>query len=292
MICRYPGGKNKISNSIIDRIIFFYASNGSDYTYLEPFFGAGGLGIRLLERTNRVKNIWINDYDIGMASIWTSVINEPELLIEKLKEITPSTDTFFKFKEELLSCGRDITPNADMAVKKIAVHQMSYSGLGTKSGGPLGGKNQESAYDVSCRWSIPHLSTQIRKYHAIFKERKITGNCCHALDFEKLLKKTPEKSFVYLDPPYYEKGPILYQECFSDRDHFRLARTLQKAKYPWLLSYDDCVDVKKMYDWADFLEIEINYTINTSRIKKELLIAPKEHAYLLKDPNKRVDLFE
>ena len=30
------------------------------------------------------------------------------------------------------------------AFKKLAIHQISYSGLGTKSGGPLGGEKQQS----------------------------------------------------------------------------------------------------------------------------------------------------
>jgi len=45
----------------------------------------------------------------------------------------------------------------DVGFKKLAIHQISYSGLGTKSGGPLGGKSQESIYKIDCRWSPKHI---------------------------------------------------------------------------------------------------------------------------------------
>ena len=41
----------------------------------------------------------------------------------------------------------------DIGFKKLAIHQISYSGLGTMSGGPLGGAGQKSQYKIDCRWS-------------------------------------------------------------------------------------------------------------------------------------------
>lgn len=289
MLLRYAGGKNKVSKTIVDRIISFYSNNGYDIEYREIFFGSGSICIRLLERSKRVNKICINDFDVGMASIWTAVINQPEELIARLKVFNPTTDAFFDLKAKVLAWeGRE--PNLELAFMKIAVHQMSYSGLGTKAGGPIGGKNQESDYGVDCRWSIPHLSKVIRRCNILFSDRTIKGNKCMALDFEPLILEDG-KAFLYLDPPYYEKGPELYQCFFSEHDHFRLSHALQKTDQPWLLSYDNCVAVKKMYDWAEFIEIPMNYTINTSRVKSELLITSKKYKKLLKDPNEIVDLF-
>lgn len=289
MLIRYAGGKNKLSNHILDRIIGFYCDNGYDYEYREPFFGAGAIGIRLLESSSRIKKVFINDFDLGISSIWTAVINQPEELISKLKVFKPTAGAFFDFKEKILAWeGQE--PDLDLAFMKIAIHQMSFSGLGTKAGGPIGGKSQLSAYDVSCRWSIPHLSKYIRRYNKLFSNRTIRENRCFGLDFEEVIKKKG-KAFLYLDPPYYEKGPELYQHFFTDHDHFRLAHVLQKTEYPWLLSYDNCVAIRKIYDWAECMEIDINYTINTSRVKTELLIAPKKFKHLLKNPNEIPDLF-
>lgn len=289
ILIRYAGGKNKISDTLIDRILKFYSVNGFDYEFREPFFGAGSIGIRLLERSKRVSNICINDFDIGMSSIWTAVLTQPEELISRLKVFTPTTDAFYDFKAKLLAWqGNEYS--LELAFMKIAVHQMSYSGLGTKAGGPIGGKNQESDYSVDCRWSIPHLSKVIRRCNALFSDRNFRENRCLSSDFEVLIKESG-KAFLYLDPPYYEKGPELYQFFFSEHDHFRLSHALQETDQPWLLSYDNCVAIKKIYDWAEFIEIPMNYTINTSRAKSELLITSKKYKNLLKDPNEIVDLF-
>ncbi|MDN4621124.1 hypothetical protein QCD85_23710, partial [Paenibacillus sp. PsM32] len=82
--------------------------------------------------------------------LWTCIIiNNHESLIKLIKEFKPSVDEFYSIKKELLELefmptgGKEIL---DIALKKLAIHQISFSGLGTKSGGPLGGKHQKSKY--------------------------------------------------------------------------------------------------------------------------------------------------
>ena len=49
----------------------------------------------------------------------------------------------------------------------------------------------------------------------------------------------PGKAVFYVDPPYYQARPALYQFSFVQEDHARLARLLRTETRPWLLSYDD-----------------------------------------------------
>jgi DNA adenine methylase len=51
----------------------------------------------------------------------------------------------------------------------------------------------------------------------------------------------PGEAFFYLDPPYYKKGPQLYQFSFTDEDHISPAELLRRETRPWLLSYNDPV---------------------------------------------------
>ena len=62
-------------------------------------------------------------------------------------------------------------------------------------------------------------------------------------------------------------------------------------KFPWLLSYDCNDTIKEMYNWASMIELNLNYTINTSRNKKELLIAPVKYKYLLDSVEEEIDIF-
>jgi DNA adenine methylase len=292
-LLRYPGSKGKVHNAIIDKIVNYLDRVGYDVTFAEPFIGGGSITTWLLERRHQLKNVWINDYDIGMASLWTAVLRDPEFLYRRIDEFEPSVKAFFEYKEALLIAPRVI--DYEIGFKKLAIHQISFSGLGTKAGGPLGGQEQESEYGVDCRWKPLNLKARIKKANALFAKCNVHENSCTYRDFEELIE-APGKVMVYLDPPYYEKGPALYQHHFELRDHARLAKVLQSTDKAWLLSYDDAPYIRKLYDWAEISELKLAYTINTSnetesREKTELLITSKECSKMFENPNEPVDLF-
>ena len=66
----------------------------------------------------------------------------------------------------------------DLGFKKLAIHQTSYSGLGTKSGGPLGGAEQKSRYKIDCRWSPEYICKKVDKLHDLFAAIEVRDNCC------------------------------------------------------------------------------------------------------------------
>lgn len=253
---RYPGGKHKIKQYIIEELLKF-----KNKPYRELFCGGGSIGIEILK--HKMSPIWFNDKDPGIASIWLSIIHHPDLLKKKIETYTPSVESFFEFKRDLLN---NNIIDIDIAFKKIVIHQISYSGLGTKAGGPIGGLSQTSKYDVGCRWSSTSLCNKIDNLHKLFK-----GSIISCLDFEELLDDT---YVMYLDPPYYIKGSDLYQCSFTENDHIRLAKRLMKLRN-WVLSYDDCSYIRELYEWATIKQVDVNYTITSSRNKKELIIVNK-----------------
>lgn len=256
---RYPGGKSKLKKRILEKLNEFKKSE-----YREPFFGGGSIGLEFISQSKT--SSWINDKDAGLFCLWHSVINEPEKLKKAVMDFTPSTENFYAFKEKLLG-----EPNDENKVYwgflKLAIHQTSYSGLGTKSGGPLGGKEQKSKYKIDCRWSPEYICSKIDKLHKLLIDVKITS-----CDFEELITDTTTQSLIYLDPPYYIKGNDLYQCGFTESDHERLADLLQKTHHSWVLSYDDCKEIRELYSWATIEDLKVNYTITGSRGKNELLI--------------------
>jgi DNA adenine methylase len=313
MLIRYPGGKGKLSQRIVSVILNYFKDNfDKKMMYCEPFFGAGAIGLRLLQ-DEAIKSFSFNDYDPAIYSIWTAVKEYPDQLIEKIEGFTPSIASFYEYKEYLLS----LQPFADdtfpkhpvneelvsIAFKKIAVHQMSYSGLGTKSGGPLGGSEQTSAYKVDCRWSPKQLKKEITRISRLMKSKmswdeqhqKWWDNChIGGYQFYHAWPLGSVPAFIYLDPPYYEKGPELYQFSFGESQHVALATLLRSNPHPWLLSYDDCPQIRELYSYASVVEVPLNYTINGSVNKTELLIAPKKYDFLLKETvdKKCLDMFE
>lgn len=67
-------------------------------------------------------------------------------------------------------------------------------------------------------------------------------------DFETLIKHYDrEDSFFYCDPPYYD-SEYVYKGGFAKDNHQRLHDVLVNVKGKWLLSYNDCPEIRELYD--------------------------------------------
>jgi DNA adenine methylase len=283
---RYPGGKSKVRREIVDVISKTLGNNGIT-EYCEPFAGGLAIGLEFLKQNPHIESIGINDKDVGVAALWTSVIRLPGVLKRYVRDFIPSVEAFDQYKHELLAT--DVIPATDAEIallgfKKLAIHQISYSGLGTKSGGPLGGRDQKSNYKIDCRWSPDYICKQIDKLNIFLGEFEVRNGGCTSLDFEQVLAYQEKPAILYLDPPYYDKGGELYQCSFSTKDHQRLANILKKSSHQWVLSYDDCPEIRSIYEWADVKTLAVKCTINGTKdnegerqvlTKTELLISRK-----------------
>jgi DNA adenine methylase len=272
---RYPGGKSKLKNQIMSKLKIC-----SDY--IEPFFGGGSIGLNYLSLNKQIKNFTINDFDFGIYSIWKTIAERPDLLKNKVLDFKPCVEVFYKYKQELLLNKRSESSVAvaNIAFKKLVLHQISYSGLGVKSGGPLGGANQSSNYKIDCRYNPKHICKKIDEINNLFK--KVFLNIS-SKSYKTILENCSEHAAIYLDPPYYQKGNDLYQFGFSIQDHVDLSESLKNIKNKnWVLSYDDCEEIRSLYSWAKISEIDNINTITSSKckdtgerkgnLKKELII--------------------
>jgi DNA adenine methylase len=268
---RYPGGKTKLKKQILAKLN--HLSDGKNLEYREPFFGGGSIGLKLLQNNADLDRIWINDLDPGVASLWTSLIKYPNELKGMIENFKPDVGKFDEFKEELTKKTpslNEVNEIVEFGFKKLAIHQISYSGLGTKSGGPLGGRSQKSNYKIDCRWSPKYICNKIDSLNSSFNKLSVRTGHCTRLDFSELINDTEHDSLIYLDPPYYVKGGDLYQCSFMEEDHIRLSNCLKDTKHKWLLSYDDCKEVRNLYKWAKIEEIsDVNYSITALKVKNE-----------------------
>lgn len=240
-------------------------------SYYEPCFGGGSIGLNLLKNDKQIKNIWINDKDPAIADLWSSVISNPNKLCKLIQRFQPHTSYYYQFKELLLNNERDIPPIIK-GFLKLALHQMSYSGLGTKSGGPIGGKYQKAKYKIDCRWSPNYIIKCIKRNNELFLKYNILHDKCSTLDLTKIIQSAGPNTLIYIDPPYYHAGNSLYQYGFSTQKHIELSKLLKQTKAHWLLSYDDCEEITNMYSWAKIEKLSVNYTIRGSNSNTEVII--------------------
>jgi DNA adenine methylase len=244
---------------------------------VEPFVGSGAMLEKLLHVAD-CRSLWINDIDATIAAIWTSIRDHHDALITKLVRYSPSVDDFYSFRS---------SPHGDTVVdtafRNIALHQMSYSGLGTMAGGPLGGRKQRSEYNVGCRWNSARLIAKIRWFH-----KRLRGATITSLDFADMLNGVESTAFVYCDPPYYVKGAALYEFPFSKEDHARLRTSVDRFD-DWCVSYDDAPEIRALYAECaihklfkrDGSQVATPYTIFRGERPKnqEIVITPRQKGH-------------
>ena len=67
-------------------------------------------------------------------------------------------------------------------------------------------------------------------------------------DFEKLIQQYDRPNTIfYLDPPYYETEDYYEDVGFGTADHERLCNALMQIKGKFLLSYNDCPQIRQLY---------------------------------------------
>ncbi len=278
-LIRYPGSKKKLISPIWSRfpeqIKHELWSNAAQWEYREPFFGAGAIGFKVLRDLSHRCPVWLNDIDPGMVALWQSVRSDPDGIISRLDLFEPTAERFYQFKDE---DGRTDLPDAQIGFRKLALHRMSFSGLGAMAGGPIGGKDQGNAkYGVGCRWNPETIKVEVRQLHRVLK--RFAAFRFSNSDFANLILDAPRECFIYADPPYVAKGPELYKHSMTNEDHARLAELLRNTKATWVLSYDDHPLIRDLYSWARIEEIAITYTTATSRADKrpknrEIIVSP------------------
>jgi DNA adenine methylase len=277
MILRYPGGKAKIAAKIVGIIKDRLNKSGEINEYREPFFGGGAVGLQVIRDCPEIGRFWFNDADPTMACLWQSVVQRSDSMRVILGCLDPSVDYFHFYRSFLRGIERpdDLGhfDRASIACMKISCHQMSYSGLGTMAGGPIGGAKQESKYDVGCRYDAQRISGKIAHVRDLLNSVELHPEVCTCLDFEEVVR-APGDAIIYLDPPYYKAGPGLYQIAFDHAAHERLAHMLRSEERPWLLSYDRHPVIEGLYGgWATIEEVPISYSINGAVKTSEWMIS-------------------
>lgn len=282
-LIRYPGSKAKLVDRIVDWFPeqfvepLFVSRNAH---YIEPFFGSGAVGFHVMERMHCAASVTIADLDVGIVSLWKSVLSQPRSLIRKIINFVPTVEQFYRLKQS----DGEFTDEVDTGFRKLALHRLSVSGFGVMAGGPIGGRKQLGAYTVGCRWKPQRMALCIARLHKLLK-KFARLQILHSSVFDVLtgIQSANDETFVYLDPPYFEKGSQLYKFGFSPNDHTALARVLMGAAYGWTASYDDHPEIRKLYSGCNFQELEIIYSNAVCREairpkNREVLIIPATHA--------------
>ncbi len=254
---RYPGGKSKALKKILPLVPEFSE-------FREPF--AGGASVFLaLKQTYPDKKYWINDLHEDVYHFWMQSRDNSRALVtgvERVKKTARDGRVLHRGLKERIP-----KESLERAIRFFVLNRITFSGT-VESGG-----YSQGAFDARfTQSSIARLSA----LEGVLANTTITNE-----DYEVVMRKKGSDVFLFLDPPYlsatksrlYGKNGDLHTAF----DHERFAHVARNTPHKWMITYDDCSEVRRLFSFAHILSWEFQYGMNnykqaTAAKGKELII--------------------
>jgi DNA adenine methylase len=238
------GGKSKIGKWLVD----YYPQDMEIYT--EGFGGMFWCYFNMdLKKYPNLKKVIYNDINPLNYNLFQCVQNPEELLrainsIECQKQGVENTpliyrEQFSEFQKEIFSENLNLEPyNYEIAAKYAYVVTQVFSGS----------KPETSSFiDLKGNYKSKYLTfrDKLTKPDWVEKFLKITD--VENMDFEDfIVKYDSEKTFHYIDAPYWKTENYYSNHDFDRNDHERLANCLKKVEGKFGMSYYDFV---LLHEW-------------------------------------------
>jgi len=247
-LLRYPGGKSRAAKNIskyfpqhVEKVV-------------SPFIGGGAVEFELALRGIK---IYASDIFKPLICFWTQVKYNREKLADAVEHQylnSMSRDRFYELQKSILNAELS---EIELASMFFVLNRCSFSGT-TLSGG--------------CSPGFPRFTKssidKIRKFDIIDNVLAFD-----TLDFEEAIA-LHEDEWLYCDPPYMLKKSNLYGvkgNLHNAFEHDRLHKVLAKRD-KWMLSYNDCEEIRELYKNFRINEIKWEYGMNKEKGSKEILI--------------------
>lgn len=250
-ILKWAGGKRQLLDDILP--LLPKAPN----LYVEPF--VGGAAVLLAKQPAHAR---VNDYNAELINVYTVVRDEPDALLEKLRnhDKENSSDYYYEVRALDREPGFADMSDVERAARIIYLNKTCFNGLyRVNSAGQI-----NSPYG---RYKHPNIINEpgIRALSK-YLQGDVTLTCG---DYAEALCDLPKGSFAYLDPPYmplsqtsaftgYTEGGFGYDEQIRLRDE---CIKLRDQGIHFLESNSDCPEIRELY--ADF-------TVRTVKAKRAI----------------------
>lgn len=258
---RYPGGKSGMY-SFLDNVIS--QINSRTRTYVEPYAGGAGAALALLFN-EKVEQIHINDLDKNIYAFWYSILNFSSDFISLIENSKLNIETWYEQKEKL---NNENTSIIERGFALFYLNRANRSGI--IQAGPIGGKLQNGHWKIDARFNRPDLVRRIKQIGG-YTGRIILSNSDGIQVISQY--KDDKNSFLYVDPPYVNKGADLYMNHYLKHDHELLGKCLNRNRYlNWILTYDDSEIIRHIYKKRKIIDFSFFYHTALPRVGSELLI--------------------
>lgn len=235
-----------------------YALFPSEYErYIEPF---GGSGAVLLGKERPDRFEVFNDFNGNLVNLYRCMRDRPLAFIRELGFLTLNArEDFHELRKFLQKEERENTfAGEEAALTQILLPDITEEErrlLLTAGAGDYDLK-RAAAYLKLIRYSycsggksFAGVPFSIRSLFGIVEDfaKRMDRVVIENQDFAVLIRHYDrENAFVYCDPPYYT-SEYVYDIAFQKEDHIRLSETLKSMQGKFLLSYNDCPQIRTLY---------------------------------------------
>lgn len=277
----YPGAKRKVINELMDML-----PEGIE-DWREPFFGGGSVSIGFLQsdKSKDCKKFLVGDLYSELWAFWVALQQNPAKVEEYVREyfykfcpthdraalLDPRADEYQIVYDQAIAEGRafwewsqkdDTIKNMDIfqrAARFYIVNHVSFSSMsdsGSLSKDGFIGFNPDrfkKAYEVS----------------KVIQRLEIIN-----APFQQTMANVGSNSFVFLDPPYIaqEKSGLYGKKGNTHKGfpHQELADMCKKLQCKWLMTIDDSIAARKLYEGCNIERFFIQYTMAGKRAEDAL----------------------
>ncbi len=259
---RYPGGKGRLG-AWLGKVI--ESNNMTGGRYIEPYAGGAGAAVFLLAN-NMVGEIVINDIDPAIYSFWWALFNDTESLIKLIQDTPVNIESWVAQKEIINNSGSRNTTELGFAA--FFLNRTNRSGI--IQGGIIGGKKQDGKYLIDARYNKLGLISRVKRLAAL--KHRVRLHNLDALELIGLPQYQSRDALIYLDPPYYNKGSQLYRNHYNPEDHAKISEVVLGLETPWIVTYDNCPEIRELYTGAEVYEFSFHYSTHVKRpVAKEIM---------------------
>ena len=213
----WVGGKKALRDEIVLRL------NQKCDRYVEVFGGGGWV---LFHKPPGKFEVY-NDFNSNLANLYRCVRDKPAELCEALRYTLNSREDFELIRN--LIHGNDELDDVKRAAYFYQIIRQSYAS----------GLDSFGAQPHNMWRNFPLIHEASARLQTVVIENK---------DFEKLIAQYDRPNTIfYLDPPYFETEDYYEDVGFTEKDHERLRDALMGIDGKFLLSYNDCPEIRELY---------------------------------------------
>ena len=254
---KWVGGKSQLIDQL-DMQLPADFGNWEDVTYIEPFVGGGAMLFYMLQRYPNIQHAIINDINPDLATCYRTVRDNPEQLIESLRDIENAylaleteegrKDFFMAARDRYNEKNLDPIENT---TKFFFLNRTCFNGLYRV--------NKKGLFNVPFgKYSNPTIcdSETIRKDSELLQRVEILNG-----DFESTFEHAQGNTLFYFDPPYRPLSDTssfndYAKEAFNDDAQIRLKEycdRINEAGFHFMLSNSDCKGKNEEDNFFDVL---------------------------------------